>query len=225
LENQNLKPSYDDDAEPLLYFLDKYTTILVSGARAMGKYYKQNKSKMLLDRLTCMDIAYSILMYEEIARDVWVEEIDKKLTCDTEEQRKAFRHVAVNKHHVKKGTRIVVFQDGWTSDGWKYYGKVCKEVSDVMKSEIWSSLKLHWGKYVQKYHKYSYVHDGNDDVNINDEVNKENQDEDCVVSLPGEPTDDDEFDLDDESDTDDNTENDESAPQEHMQMRPRLFPV
>jgi len=34
------------------------------------------------------------------------------------------------------------------------------------------------------------------DVNINDEVNKENQDNDCVVSLPGEPTDDDEFNLD-----------------------------
>ena len=33
-------------------------------------------------------------------------------------------------------------------------------------------------------------------VNINDEVNKENQDNDCVVSLPGEPTDDDEFNLD-----------------------------
>lgn len=52
----------------------------------MGKYYKQNKSKMLLDRLTCTDIAYSILVYES-ARDVWVKEIDKKLTCDTEEQR------------------------------------------------------------------------------------------------------------------------------------------
>lgn len=92
LENHYLKPSYDD-AEPLLPSIlsqQVHNNIgigLVGGrARAMGKYYKQNKSKMLLDRLTCTDIAYSILVYES-ARDVWVKEIDKKLTCDTEEQR------------------------------------------------------------------------------------------------------------------------------------------
>ena len=32
-----LLPEFSD-AEPLLYFLDKYTTILVSGAKAMGKF-------------------------------------------------------------------------------------------------------------------------------------------------------------------------------------------
>jgi len=53
LTNKNEQPLYDA-AEPLLYFLDKYATIMVGGARAMGKYYRANKSKTLLDKLTGM---------------------------------------------------------------------------------------------------------------------------------------------------------------------------
>ena len=51
-------------AESFLYFLDKYSMVMVGGARAMTKYYKNNRGKSLLDRLTVSDIAYSILVYE-----------------------------------------------------------------------------------------------------------------------------------------------------------------
>ncbi len=78
IKNKTSKPSYDE-AEPLLYFLNKYATIVVGGARAMGKYYKQNCGKSLLDKLTVSDIAYSLLVYES-SHDVWKEEILKAKT-------------------------------------------------------------------------------------------------------------------------------------------------
>ena len=155
LTNKNVQPLYDA-AEPLLYFLDKYATIMVGGARAMGKYYSANKSKTLLDKLTVTDIAYSIFVYES-AHDVWEEEIVKTRTCDTKEEKKAFQHVAVSKYHVKRGTRIGLYRDGWTGDGQVYFRTICKEILDMMKNDkLWSTLKLHWSSYVKKYHKYSY---------------------------------------------------------------------
>ncbi len=78
IKNKTSKPSYNE-AEPLLYFLDKYATIVVGGTRAMGKYYKQNRGKSLLDKLTVSDIVYSLLVYESL-HDVWKEEILKAKT-------------------------------------------------------------------------------------------------------------------------------------------------
>jgi hypothetical protein len=64
-----------EQAESFLYFLDKYATVMVGGSRGMTKFYKQNRSKTLLDHLTASDIAYSFLVYES-AYDVWEEEIN-----------------------------------------------------------------------------------------------------------------------------------------------------
>lgn len=112
----------------------------------MGKYYKENKSKSLLDKLTVKDITYSIFVYESV-HDVWKEETIKEVqTCDTKEKKqKAFQHVAVNKyHHVKKGTQMVLYQDGWTSAGQVYFGQICNEISDIMTNcKLWSTLKMH----------------------------------------------------------------------------------
>ena len=74
LADKNMLPLFHE-AEPFLYFLDKYGTIMVGGAKAMGKYYKANKGKTLLDKLTVSDIAY-IMVYEN-SYDVWMEETVK----------------------------------------------------------------------------------------------------------------------------------------------------
>ena len=80
-----------DIAESFLYFLDKYAIVMVGGARAMAKYYKNNCRKTLLDRLTPSDIAYSILIYES-AYEVWTKEILKHETCTTIEEKKSFKN-------------------------------------------------------------------------------------------------------------------------------------
>ncbi len=53
----------NEGAEPFLYFLDKYTTVMVGGARSMTIYYKNYNGNTFLDRLTPSDIAYSVLVY------------------------------------------------------------------------------------------------------------------------------------------------------------------
>ena len=83
-----------------------------------------------------------------------------------------------------------MYQDGWTSKGHEYFNTICKEIWDMMVAEdLWLMLKTHWTTYIKKYHKFSYVHNesltglGEDCANTSDQ---ENDDDDCVVSLPGE---------------------------------------
>ena len=83
--NNIIHPSYSE-AEPLLHFLDKYTTIIVGGSRAMGEYCKLNKGKTLLDRVMESDILYGFLVYEN-SYDVWKEEIVKLATCATKDEK------------------------------------------------------------------------------------------------------------------------------------------
>ena len=153
-----LNPTYDD-VESFLHFLDKYTTIIVGGSKAIAEYKKLNKGKTLLDQVTVSDIAYSMLVYESSYND-WMEEIFKEETCTTREEKKAFKNVANNKYHVQREARLAVFADGWTGEGRDHFNTLCHEVEDMMKSkELWSTLQLHWDVYTKKNHKYSYVHD------------------------------------------------------------------
>ncbi len=94
-----------------MYFMDKYTTVMVGGTRSMTKYYKNHTWNTLLDRLTPSNIAYSVLVYEN-AYDMWKEEILKWETCQTIQEKQAFKHMALLKYHVKQGTKIALFQDG-----------------------------------------------------------------------------------------------------------------
>lgn len=183
-------PSYSD-AESFLHFLDKYTMIIVGGPKAMGAYCKINKGKTLLDRVTVSDIAYGFLVYEN-SYDVWMEEIDKLDTCATVAEKKAFKHVAQNKYHVQRGTRLPLYSDGWTPEGRERFDVICGEVRDMMKSEeLWSTLQKHWKVYVAKNHRYSYVRDVTDASEHDDNVEtaSEDDDDDCIVQLAGDTED------------------------------------
>ncbi len=91
-ETKGSKLAYEG-VEPFLYFLDKYTTVMVGGALSMTKYYKNYNGNTLLDRLTPSDIAFSILVCES-AHDIWKEEILKSETCLTIQEKKEFQHTA-----------------------------------------------------------------------------------------------------------------------------------
>ncbi len=90
--SKGFKLAYEK-AEHFLYFLDKYTTVMVGGACSMTKYYKKYNGNTLLDRLTPSNIAYSVLLYES-AHDMWKEEINKFETCLTIQEKKEFQHTA-----------------------------------------------------------------------------------------------------------------------------------
>ncbi len=108
-KTKGFKLAYEE-ALHFLYFLDKYTTVMVGGARSMTKYYKNYNRNMLLDRMTPSEIAYSVLVYES-AHDMWRELFLKSGTCHTIQEKKEFQHTASLKYHVKQGTKIALFQD------------------------------------------------------------------------------------------------------------------
>ena len=223
IKKKMYKPSFAA-AEPLLYFLDKYATIVVGGVRAMGKYYKNNRGKTLLDKLTVSDIAYSLLVYES-SYDVWSEEMDKAKTCTTAEEKKLYQGTAKNKYHVKRGARLPLYQDGWTNEGQNYYKEMCAEFQAIKNNDtLWATLNVHWKTYTKKYHKYSYVVLEETDIGMESKQNKEpevNNDDDCIVSLPGE-LDNDNIEFDDEYSDDGDNNNDYSK---HAAKRQKMWPV
>lgn len=215
ISNKKLNPTYIE-AEPLLYFLDKYTTIIVGGSKAMTEYNKTNKGKTLLDRVTVSDIAYSMLVYES-SYDVWMEEITKNKTCTNREERKAFKHVALNKYHAQRGARLGVYTDGWTNDGREHFNSLCDEIRGMMKTkELWSTLQLHWDAYTKKYHKYSYIRNEKHSVDNSDDAEAldNEDDDDCVVFLPG-----------DEDDLFDGEEWDDGVDMQEREKRAKVVPV
>ena len=104
----------------------------------MTKYYKNHIGNTLLDRLTPSDSAYSVLVHEN-SYDMWKEEILKCEKCQTVQAKQAFQHTALLKYHVKQGTKIALFQDGWTQEGITYFSFLCQGFNALKKSnKIWS---------------------------------------------------------------------------------------
>ena len=119
--------------------MDKYVTVMVGESRGMNKFYKNNHSKTLLDCLTVLDIAYSALVYES-AFDVREEEINKNDTCKTRKEKRAFKSTATLKYHVKRGSRIAPFQDGWMKEGKDSFHTLCRKYDKLMKLEkVWDT--------------------------------------------------------------------------------------
>ena len=105
----SIDPPTDEAVADFLRFLDKYVS-LNYGHRALAKYFKLNRDKSLVDKITTKDIAISILIYENSV-DVWEEDQRKK-----EDPNFHPTPAAVPKYHVKKGVHVlfVLQMDGQT---------------------------------------------------------------------------------------------------------------
>jgi hypothetical protein len=188
-KTKGFKLAYDE-AKHFVYFLDKCTTVMVGGARSMTKYYRNYKGNTFLDRLTPSNIAYSVLLYESV-HDMWKEEIHTCETCQTIQEKKEFQHTASLKYHVKQGTKIALFQDGWTQEDRAYFRSLCQVFDALKKSnKIWSLLQDHWKTYTKKYHMVGVEEfiDNNNFGKVYFGNEEESNDDDCMVSLPGEET-------------------------------------
>ena len=153
----NTDLSYED-ASPLLHFLDKYATGLI-GYRTLALFYKLNRDKTLLDKLTSNDIAYSILLYENSTL-VWKEDakirIENPSANRSERLRIPLHEVA--KFHKKKGTKIGFGCDGWTEEGKRYFLRIKKEVDEMKEDEcFWESITEHWKDYCERHMIVKYV--------------------------------------------------------------------
>ena len=107
-----------DESYGFMYFIDKFASRIV-GQRVLSQFYKKNRDKTVFDKLTTQQIAYSILICENMM-GVWEEDCVIKETCHTSEEIRAYARKASQKYHHKKGTRIEKNHDGWTDEGRAY---------------------------------------------------------------------------------------------------------
>jgi hypothetical protein len=66
--------------------------------------------------VTASDIAYAILVYEN-TKVVWKEDLQKKASSRTDEERPNAMHHKNNKYHVGIGKLLKRFGHGWTNNG------------------------------------------------------------------------------------------------------------
>ena len=78
-------------------------------------------------------------------------------TCRTKEEIKAYNRIATQKYHVKKGTRIEKYRDGWTNEGRTYLKMLVQEFGRIFGNiDFKTNLVEHWHTYVAKNHRTSY---------------------------------------------------------------------
>jgi hypothetical protein len=111
---QESRPTYDQ-AEHFLRFIDKYVS------HAVGNHYflqwsKLNRIKPFLDKVTVLDIAYTILVYEN-TKNVWEKDLQIKVSCKDDMERHHAMHHKKSKYHERRGEHLKKFCDGWTDDG------------------------------------------------------------------------------------------------------------
>ena len=179
-EYASLEEITSDQIVPFLYFLDKYVSKLV-GRRELDSYFKSNRDKTLLDRVTPSDIAYAVLLFENGA-DVWDEYLKIKQTCFTPLEKKNYKRTAQQLYHSQRGTRITLYGEGWTDQGKGYHGEIERGIVKMKKTEkLWNNLYAHWKSYAKEHSKNTYERDmgsgigaakdgvGDEDINDDDE--------------------------------------------------------
>ena len=145
-------PTYED-LKGFLHFLDKYVSHVV-GSRGLAKFYRMYPSCVILDKLTDSDIAYAILVYEN-GFDVWTE--DAKVCLMSSADKEVYEKTAVQKYHVKKGTKLRVYMDGWLLEGRVHHDNMKVSVQKLqMETQFWDNLRGYWRIYAKENHKFSY---------------------------------------------------------------------
>ena len=122
-----------EELTPFLYFLDKYVSKLV-GRRELNEYFKSNRNMTLLDKITPSNIAYAMLLCEN-GVDVWDESAEIKDKCNTPEAKKDYKRTATQEYHVQRGTRLTLYQEGWTSEGKNYHMDMEKGLNNMKNND------------------------------------------------------------------------------------------
>ena len=116
-----------------MYYIDKLAT-----------FYMRKRNKTLFDKLTMQQMAYSVLLCENMM-EMWEEECIVMETCRTKEEIEAYNRTATQKYHVKKGTRIKKYHDGWTDEGRAYLKTLMQEFGCVFGNvDFKINLVEHW---------------------------------------------------------------------------------
>jgi len=173
-----------DNMKPFLYFLDKYVSKMV-GKRELDRFFKENKDKTMLDKLTMSDLAYAILLCEN-SKDSWDETEKIKRTCTTREEKKNYVRKAEPPYHVKRGVRIPLYGDGWRREGKGYYEELKVLFKGIInKPGFWKNLEGYWKEYAKENSRYHYETLYKAVAEEEEEIDEEMDEDDFALCLPG----------------------------------------
>jgi len=158
-----------DCMRDLISFIDYYGTKVV-GIREVDRYYRDNRDKSILDRLTISDVAYAVLMYENTV-GMWKhdEEVRRQGGGTVGRDGSGGRggrappegEGVKQKYHVPQGTRLKTFRCGWLPEGETYFRELEKKLSVLWNnSDFFSRLKEDWGTYAIENGRCKYKKKG-----------------------------------------------------------------
>jgi hypothetical protein len=132
-----------NDTEKFLCFIDKYVKYVKQavGNHNLSKWMKLNGSKMLVNRITPSNIAYTIILYENSV-NAWREELEIKASSKTKEERQIARQHQQPRYHASE-KRFKRYSDGWTNASKEYYTEMPKQYKMLKKSHMLSVLQGH----------------------------------------------------------------------------------
>ena len=136
------------------------------GNHTFARWKKSHQTKTLLDIISALDIAYTILVYEH-SKEVWEEELLIKACAKTDEERKNARRHHNPRYHKGRGKRLKRYGNGWTEEGRKYYQELLKTFQDLKSSVFWDVyLQGCWNKYQIKHYGRTRVDYDNTESDI-----------------------------------------------------------
>ena len=100
-----------------------------------------------MTRLSPTSIAYTVLVYESQYK-VWLERIEIRNKSMTKEEKRTHKREACPEYHTPVGTKLKLYEVGWTPEGRKYYDKL-KLIFQFLKSneKYWKNMNNHGMEY------------------------------------------------------------------------------
>ena len=174
---ENDLPTYED-IKSLLVFLHNYAVPIV-GERVMKKWEVANPNDCRLNKLTAASMAYAVFVYES-RHEVWQEniEIERMDHLDKRGKKKKER-VNKPKYQHKPGTKLKLYEVGWTNHGRQYYNTIKEKFLDFKKNAgFWDNMIDHWKQYMTETNGDETITQKQDVVEA-----EELQEEDYVINF------------------------------------------
>ncbi len=146
------------------------------GNHTYVRWKKSHQIKTLLDKISALDIAYTILVYEN-SKEVWEGKllINKRAKTDEERKNKERRHNP--RYHEGRGKRLKRYGDGWTEEGRHYYHELLKTIQDLKSSVFWDeSLQGYWNNYQIRNYGKTEIDYNNKESDIDGDDNEPKED-------------------------------------------------
>ena len=116
---ENSLPTYEE----IKPFLQNYAVPII-GERVTKKWEVANPDNCCLNRLTAASMAYVVFVYES-RQEVWQENIEiERMDHLDKKGKKKQKRVNKPKYQHKPGTKLKLYEVGWTNDGRQYYNTI-----------------------------------------------------------------------------------------------------